>query len=81
MKAFNSSSAGSTSSSMSPRSTPSPEPNSKYGVGSVSGAMGGLNLNMSAKEMRERIGSRKKRDPRRDDRMDFRQKFDIIDSL
>jgi hypothetical protein len=43
--------------------------------------LGGLNLNMSAKEMRERIGSKKKRDPRKDDRMDFREKFEIIDSL
>ena len=41
----------------------------------------GLNLNMTAAEMRMRIGSRKKRDPRKDDRMDFRKKFEIIDDL
>ena len=34
--------------------------------------LAGLNLNMSAKEMRARIGSKKKRDPRKDDRMDFK---------
>jgi len=41
----------------------------------------GLNLNMTAAEMRERIGSKKKRDPRREDRMDFRQKYDMIQAL
>ena len=36
---------------------------------------------MTAAEMRQRIGSKKKRDPRKDDRMDFKQKYDIIDGL
>merc|ERR1719188_908006 len=78
-KAFASSS---TTSGSSPRSTPSPEPT--IGNGNVSlrsSDLAGLNLNMSAKEMRARIGSKKKRDPRKDDRMDFKEKFDILDSL
>merc|ERR1719188_1707846 len=78
-KAFASSS---TTSGSSPRSTPSPEPT--IGNGNVSlrsSDLSGLNLNMSAKEMRARIGSKKKRDPRKDDRMDFKEKFDILDSL
>ena len=41
----------------------------------------GLNLNMTAAEMRERIGSKKKRDPRKEDRMDFRTKYDMIQAL
>jgi len=36
---------------------------------------------MSAAEMRRKIGSRKKPDPRRDVKMDFRRKYAIIDSL
>lgn len=72
--------ASSSTSGSSPRSTPSPEPP----VGNTSLRpvdLAGLNLNMSAKEMRARIGSKKKRDPRKDDRMDFKEKFDILDSL
>ena len=42
---------------------------------------GGLNLNMTAKEMREVIGSKKKRDPRKDDRLDFHKKYEIIQTL
>lgn len=41
----------------------------------------GLNLNMTAAEMRERIGSKKKRDPRKEDRMDFRTKYEMIQAL
>ena len=41
----------------------------------------GLNLNMTAAEMRERIGSKKKRDPRKEDRLDFQKKYDIIQTL
>jgi len=59
-------------SSGSPRSTPSPTNQKNFD---------GLNLNMTAKEMRERIGSRKKRDPRKDERMDFRKKYEIIQTL
>merc|ERR1712013_887872 len=55
----------------SPRSTPSP----------TLGKVDGLDLNITAKEMRERIGSRKKRDPRKDNRMDFRKKHEIIQTL
>jgi len=58
-------------SSGSPRSTPSP----------TMGKVDGLDLNITAKEMRERIGSRKKRDPRKDNRMDFRKKHEIIQTL
>lgn len=54
------------------RSTPSPTNQKNFD---------GLNLNMTAKEMRERIGSRKKRDPRKDERMDFRKKYEIIQTL
>ena len=41
----------------------------------------GLNLNMTAAEMRARIGSKKKRDPRKDDRLDFKKKYEIIQTL
>ncbi len=41
----------------------------------------GLDLNLTAKEMRMRIGSKKKKDPRRDERMDMRKKFEIIQTL
>lgn len=41
----------------------------------------GLNLNMTAREMRERIGSKKKKDPRKEDRMDFRTKYEMIQAL
>ena len=58
-------------SSGSPRSTPSP----------TLGKVAGLDLNITAKEMRERIGSRKKKDPRKDNRMDFRKKHEIIQTL
>lgn len=42
---------------------------------------GDLNLNMTAAEMRERIGSKKKRDPRKDKTLDFRKKYEIIQTL
>lgn len=72
--------ASSSTSGSSPRSTPSPEPSA--GNSSLRASdLAGLNLNMSAKEMRARIGSKKKRDPRKDDRMDFKEKFDILDGL
>merc|ERR1712203_572659 len=38
----------------------------------------GLNLSMTAKEMRNMLASRRKKDPRIDDRMDFRRKHEII---
>ena len=41
----------------------------------------GLNLNMTAAEMRARIGSKKKRDPRKEDRLDFKRKYEIIQTL
>ena len=41
----------------------------------------GLNLNMTAREMRERIGSKKKKDPRKEDRMDFRTKYEMVQAL
>ena len=41
----------------------------------------GLNLNMTAREMRERIGSKKKKDPRKEDRIDFRTKYEMIQAL
>merc|ERR1712172_484905 len=42
----------------------------------------GLNLNMTAKEMRERLGSQKRRDPRKDsNKNDMRRKFEMIQAL
>merc|ERR1719382_1235233 len=41
----------------------------------------GLNLSMTAKEMRDMLASRRKKDPRIDDRMDFRRKHEIIQTL
>merc|ERR1711953_1398308 len=40
----------------------------------------GLSLNLSAREMRERIGSKKKADPRKE-KLDMRKKYDIIQTL
>lgn len=47
----------------------------------TSGDWGGLNLNMTAQEMRELIGSKKKRDPRREEKLDFHKKYEIIQTL
>ena len=41
----------------------------------------GLHLNMTAKQMREKIGSLKKRDPRVDDAIDIKKKHEIIKNL
>ena len=41
----------------------------------------GLNLNMTAKQMREKIGSMRKRDPRVEDNIDMKKKHDIIKNL
>ena len=41
----------------------------------------GPNLSMTAKEMRNMLASRRKKDPRIDDRMDFRRKHEIIQTL
>jgi len=64
---------GSTSvSSGSYRSTPSPTDTPDIG----------LNLNMTAKEMRELLGSQKKKDPRKDaGRHDMKKKFEMIQAL
>lgn len=64
-------------SSGSPRSTPSPVEVSKM----TALRKDGLDLPLTAREMRERIVSKKKKDPRREDRMDFRKKFEIIQTL
>ncbi|TRY71191.1 hypothetical protein TCAL_17328 [Tigriopus californicus] len=82
MKTFGSS----VTSGSSPRSSPSPEPPLKKSSphplsNPVGHQWGGLDLSMTAAEMRSKIGSRKKRDPRRDDRMDFRKKYEIIETL
>merc|ERR1712037_1002035 len=55
------------------RSTPSPS-HSPLGPAT-------LNLSMTAKEMRNMLASRRKKDPRIDDRMDFRRKHEIIQTL
>jgi hypothetical protein len=39
-----------------------------------------LNLNMTAKELREKLASRKKYDPKKES-MDFKKKFDIVQKL
>jgi len=57
------------------RSSPSPS-HSPLG-----NATTGLNLSMTAKEMRDMLASRRKKDPRIDDRMDFRRKHEIIQTL
>merc|ERR1711915_707182 len=44
-------------------------------------SLSGLDLNMSAKEMRERIGSKKKKDARKENSMDFMKKLQIVQSL
>jgi len=65
------------------RSSPSPS-HSPLGNGTAT-IMGngttGLNLSMTAKEMRNMLASRRKKDPRIDDRMDFRRKHEIIQTL
>jgi Na(+)/H(+) exchange regulatory cofactor NHE-RF2 len=67
-------------SSGSPRSTPSPtDPSATEMIKPK--PIDGLNLPMTAREMREMLSSRKKRDPRKDGGMDFRRKFDIIQAL
>ena len=67
-----SSSAGASSPSSSSRTSPSPSDSPDVG----------LNLNMTAKEMRERLGSQKRRDPRKDsNRHDMRRKFEMIQAL
>nr|ACO15739.1 Na+/H+ exchange regulatory cofactor NHE-RF2 [Caligus clemensi] len=82
---------GSTGNSPSPRSTPSPQFSSHSPEvlsevsspvnGGVASELDDLNLNMTAAEMRERISSKKKRDPRKDDRMDILRKYQIIQTL
>jgi len=69
-------SSSSLSSSVSPSSSSrtSPSPSDSPDVG--------LNLNMTAKEMRERLGSQKRRDPRKDsNKNDMRRKFEMIQAL
>jgi hypothetical protein len=39
-----------------------------------------LNLNMTAKELRAKLASRKKYDPKKES-MDFKKKFDIVQKL
>ena len=40
-----------------------------------------LSLNLSAKEMRERIASKKKVDPKQKSNMDFKTKYDMFQKL
>ena len=40
-----------------------------------------LDLTMTAKEMRERILSRKKKDPRKEDRMDMRKRVEMVEAM
>jgi len=68
-------------SSGSPRSTPSPTDQTAPPEFNRPKPIDGLNLPMTAKEMREMLSRRKKTDPRKDGGMDFRRKFDIIQAL
>eukprot|EP00096_Caligus_rogercresseyi_P000195 TRINITY_DN1052_c0_g1_i6.p1 TRINITY_DN1052_c0_g1~~TRINITY_DN1052_c0_g1_i6.p1 ORF type:complete len:357 (+),score=120.10 TRINITY_DN1052_c0_g1_i6:131-1201(+) len=77
---------GSTGNSPSPRSTPSPQFSHPSGTHSpvstrTESPHGELDLNMTAAQMRERISAKKKRDPRKDDRMDILRKYQIIQTL
>lgn len=71
-------SSASGSSGSSPRTTPSPVPLCRSD--SDQRDWDGLSLNLTAREMRERIGSKKKSDPRRE-KLDMRKKFEIIQTL
>ena len=62
----------------SPRTTPSPTTLERSDSDRTD--WDGLNLSLTAREMRERIGSKKKADPRKD-KLDMRKKFDIIQTL
>lgn len=42
---------------------------------------GGLNLNMSAAEMRAVLARKKKVDPRKDSNLDLRKKYEIIQNM
>ena len=60
------------------RTTPSPVPLNRSDSDRTD--WDGLNLSLTAREMRERIGSKKKTDPRRD-KLDMRKKYEIIQTL
>ena len=60
------------------RTTPSPVPLNRSDSDRTD--WDGLNLSLTAREMRERIGSKKKADPRRD-KLDMRKKYEIIQTL
>merc|ERR1712048_897164 len=62
----------------SPRTTPSPTTLERFDSDRTD--WDGLNLSLTAREVRERIGSKKKADPRKD-KLDMRKKFDIIQTL
>jgi len=40
-----------------------------------------LSMNLSAKEMRERLASKKKTDPKQKSNMDFKSKFEIFQKM
>jgi len=65
-----------------PKSNGTPEPKSNGTPAPVSPAAtsNGLNLNMTAQEMRQRLASRKKRDPKQES-LDARKKYEIIQSM
>lgn len=50
------------------------------GASSLDSGMGGLNLNMSASEMRQMLANRRKKDPKKE-QMDIRQKYEIIQQM
>ena len=56
-------------------------PSSMLGAKHLESGLQDLNLTMSAKEMREMIVQRKKKDPRREERGDWWRKHKLIQSL
>lgn len=40
-----------------------------------------LNLNMTAKELRAQLAAKKKYDPKKDQTIDFKKKYDIVQKL
>jgi len=57
-----------------------PKNDSSNGAADHNNRNSSLNLNMTAKELREKLASRKKYDPKKES-MDFKKKFDIVQKL
>jgi len=57
-----------------------PKNDSSNGAADHNNRNSSLNLNMTAKELRAKLASRKKYDPKKES-MDFKKKFDIVQKL